>query len=251
MKKHIQQFSYSGSTLLYMGITPAIIYMTTLGCLRYSNKVSYCLSDVLCFDEHFTKFYIYPFVLIMIINLLKEEFRAGVVLRYRSSAKFMMKLSRRLIIIAALVGAYQTILTTAMGLVYTPYQCNWDSLTGYPFFLVKNVVTKVPPTAVIILAYFLSVFLTTLVISMFVMVLWWLTETPVTGFIIIVGLLSIETNISIYVNVLFSIVSLRPDKIFLSGIDPWSFLGYPILIILLLFISGTVIIRKIDFQRLK
>jgi len=83
------------------------------------------------------------------------------------------------------------------------------------------------------------------------MVLWWLTETPITGYIIIVRLLSIETGISIYVNVLFSIVSLQAGKIFLSGIDPWSFLGYHVLIILLLFISGTVIIRKIDLLRLK
>lgn len=251
MKKYIEQFASSGSALLYLVLTPAMIYLTTLRCLRYSPRVSYCLSDILCFNEHYTKFYLYPFILIMIINLIKDEFRAGVILRYRSSEKLMMKLSKRLILISAAVGAYQTILTIVLGLVYTPFSCNWGSMTSYPFFLVKQVVVQIPPTVVIMLAYFFSVFITTLVISMFVTVFWWLTETPVTGFIIVVGLLTIETGISIFVNVLFSIVSLQPEKIFLSGMDPWWFAGYPILIFILFFMTGTVIIRKIDFLRLK
>jgi hypothetical protein len=162
----------------------------------------------------------------------------------------MAKISEKLIVIASAAAVYQTVLTIIIGLIYTPFQCNWNSPTGYPFYLVKNIVFNMPSIIVIIILHFLSVFFTTLVIGLFVTVLWWLTSTPITGFIIVVALLSVESGIAIYVHVLFSIVSLRPDKIFLYGLDYWGIIGYPFIISFVLFAAGVVVIKKIDYLRL-
>jgi len=250
LKKFFESFSYSGSILLYMVLAPILLFLRTLRCLRHLDKVVYCLPDILCFDEHWTKLFLYPFILILVINILKDDFRAGVVLRYGKAEKLMLHLLAKLATFSFLVSVYQTLITIALGLHYAQYQCNWDSSDGLPFFLVGAIVKDKPSTVTIILAYFFSVFITTMVIGMMVTALWWLTETPITGFVCMVALLSVETGVNIYIHVLFSVVDLQPENVYMWGISPWNIVFYPVILLLIFFVAGILIIKKRDFMRI-
>lgn len=249
MKNRFVNLSYTAALLVYFMLAPAVIFLAVLGCVSQGEDIQYCLSDVFCYVEHHTKYSLFPVILLLLIIFLKGQFRAAVIIRYEKVSGLILSVIKRVSGIALTMTVYQTLLTVLLGLQFAAYSCSWNKVQGFPFHLVGAIIEDMPSTIFILLLYMSCVFMTIVVAGLFMAVCWWLTQTPVSGYMLLIVLLVLEQGD--WPDVFFGILSMEPMKIFLEGIHPQEFTAYPFFLILILFAAGVLIVKKRDFIRIR
>lgn len=250
MKVFFQKLSVNISVLLYLLFMSVIIFLLMTRCLLKAERVDFCMADCICYVDSYSLMYLVPAWMIIFFVLLKEDFRTSVMVRYHKVRYIVLQILKKIIIIAIYLSITQLMLIF-LYTIFHPIQftSTWSIKTGYPFYLLGNIASEISLWK-IILASFFSVLFIAAVVGIVIALFWWLTETPIIGYIIILIVLTYDSSSAVKQKVFFCIVSLDPVRVFLQGIQWNQIVAYPVVLVLLLSVVNAIIIKKHDFIKL-
>lgn len=232
----------------------SIYFLITMICFIYVEKGKYynignrCLSDMLCDALYYGKYIIYPFLMIILINFFKNDFRIAILLRYEKVLNMIKYLSFKSFLISMIISFGQTCLITVSGCINGMYKSNWRDASSYVRLALGVVMKKNIPTELIIALYFYITLLHVFLICMIICLLWWLTESPLPGFILVQVILIYEGTVS-NGEILFNVISMEERKLVLGLLGVKELIFYPMLLIGGIYILMIAVIRKKDFVR--
>jgi len=238
---------FLGSIILFVIIVPAYIWLLLSHNMSNEN-INYCLSDAYCNADKYSKFVLLPLTVFIIVNMLKYDFRFAVVVRHVNVRKMWLLLCKKIFSISIFFTIYIFVTTTTIGLIYGQFQCNWSFTDSAAYSVIHNIISNPESVWWVMVAYFLVTLLTIAVMSVLTTLLWWVSGTPVIGYVGMIVFLLLEIGSKPPITkIFFAKVNLNPVSVYARGIKTETVIIYPVVVMAMLIIIGYVFIRRKDF----
>ena len=248
--KLMSRINISSCLIVYIIYTAVVICVVTKICCRRIGTVDYCIHDIFLFDEYNCKLPLLLGQMMILVIIIRNEFRTMVIMRVKRAWKIFIRVFSKIAATAFAVSILQACTVAASSvLVAVRMDCEWESYEGYPFYLVSGIVEKTDLSEIIVF-YVLITFFTVTVSGTLMSLLWWLTETPAVGYVILIIIYFAETGGAFSKNIFFERITLKPANVFMNGINISDFIIYPIVVILVLTAVSIIIIKKKNYLKL-
>lgn len=234
-------------TGIYMVI--AAIRFSYLEKSRLLRAGERCLSDHLCDISYYGYGMLYPFLLIIMIGFLGNFFRTAVILRYRYIRVIIRSMLIRCVGFSIFFGILQTCMAVFTGLIITGYATNWNQWDSYAAVSYGIIVEKPIPTIVLIVIYLYMTVIHIFIMACIMCMLWYLTEKPLAGFIVVLIVLAYE-NTTGSRDLFFKIISMEESRLIFDALDIGELVVYPFVLTVICVVAMRLIICNKDFVRL-
>lgn len=187
-----------------------------------------CLFDVMCDVGYYGSRLLIPFTMLGIMLFFHEDFRVGVLLRYRNISCFLCHMIKKNILFSVGIAILQTIFAIICSLFYTQLMCNWNQTDSYA----ANMYGVILPERVLLWRvaawYFYVMLMQTAVVAAVLCLFWWLTQTSVSGFATVLVLLVLEAFPLSGTELFFNVVSTREINVLLNNFSTIFMVIYPL-----------------------
>ncbi len=252
MKDRLRDMSVIGSVIFFMVTIPIYIYLKLYVVLD-NPQVVYCLPDAYIYEQLTAVWLIFPVMGIVYINALKHDFSINQIIRRGNLKRIWINLIKDIFVTSLLAGVYIFVWTTIWGLLLTDkVQCNWNSLDSNAYYTLRIQVDTFVDFRVMMVVSFVVTFLMLFCIGLFIVITWWVFNTPVVGYMTMVALMMVELTISPAPIVIFFakiIGSFYDTYLYYNGLDYFSTCVYPALFAIVLIVLGFILIRRKDFLK--
>ena len=235
------------SILAFVIIVPLYTYLKLIKYMDVAG-VEYCMNDVYCVTQTNTMFVMLPIAELVMINYIKHDFRAAVIVRVGNMRRFWIRLVKKMAIISGILATYCYVTTTVTGLGMAVYNCNWFKDNSNAYDLLHMHTDMNVHVVYVSLIFILVEFTTILIMGMVIALFWWCWNQPIYGYVLMIVLMTLEMGVSpSAAQIFFSNVSMSIVKMILYGIDVNKQVILPFISIGIVFIIGLALIRKKDF----
>lgn len=230
-------------------IVAAVIRFLYIGNTQMADVGGRCLSDHLCDVAYYGYSVIYPIILIIMIGYFSDFFRSAVILRYRYSEVIIRNMLFRCFGFSILFSVMQTCIAVFTGLSMTKYTSNWHMWDSYVTSTFGIIMEKQVPTIILIVLYLYVTFIHIFIIGCIMCMMWYLTETPIAGFVSVLIVIVYESTARSR-DVFFNVISMEESKVVLGMPGIWELVIYPMMLLVVIAAAMRVIICNKDFVRL-
>lgn len=252
MKERIRDLSVMGSIVFFLVTVPIDIYIE-LTKMLYKNWVVYCLPDAYAYALNRMIWLVFPVIGIVYINMLKYDFSINQIIRRADYRKIWINLIKDTFITAFLAALYIFIWVTICGVFLADrVQCNWSDFNSNAYEVLKIQVDTFVDYRVMMFICLWVTFFMVFCVGLFIVITWWVFNTPVIGYAAVPALMMAEMSISPPpVNIFFAkiLCKLKDRYLYYSGLDYFNVCIYPALIATGLIVAGFVLIRRKDFLK--
>lgn len=230
-------------------LAASVIWYFQLAAGVWGNNGEKCLSDMLCKFAHSGKYILYPFFGILVIGYLKYFIRSAIILRIAKIRSIIVFMIKKCIGLSLIMSAAQTMTALLVGMQYAGYHSNWQDTGSYMFRMFGIVLTHEIAVEWMIVLFFYVTFVHFLIMCNIVLVLWFFTESPLTGFVAFLSVLIYEGSHKSG-SILFNMIDMEEGKIVYEEVGAWELLAYPVILFVLFVLIMQLIVRNKDFMRL-
>lgn len=233
--------------LLFAVLVP-LYYILQVKSEMKTPGVVYCMNDVYCCIQNKGIFAVFPFAELILLNKLKYEFRAGVLLRVGSMKKIWLRLCKKAAVLSAAITAYLFLVTTVIGSTFCTFSCNWKQNNSNAFYILRRQIEVEIPVMVIMFLFVLAMFSMLFAAGMLIVYTWWLLGQPVFGYMAVMALMIVELK-NYDVNVFFLKICMNWSRFYYQGINWFQEVAFPLLVMAGLFAAGFFLFRQKDILR--
>lgn len=234
-------------TGIYMVI--AAIRFSYLEKSRLLRAGERCLADHLCDISYYGYGMLYPFLLILMIGFLGNFFRTAVILRYRRVWVIIRSMLIRCFNFSVFFGVLQTCMAVFTGLRMTEYTTNWNQWNSYAAISYGITVEKPIPAIVLIALYLYLTVIHIFIMACIICMLWYLTEKPIAGFIVVLIVLAYESTTGGR-GIFFKVISMEEGRLIFDTPGMGELVIYPFVLTVICVAAMRLIICNKDFVRL-
>lgn len=210
--------------------------------------VVYCMNDVYCCIQNKGIYAFFPFAALLLLNQLKYEFRAGVLIRTGSMQKMWLRLCKKIAALSAAITAFLFVVATAIGSTFCTYSCNWKQGNSNAYYVLRRQIDVEIPVIVMMLLFLLAIFAMLFAGSMVIAYTWWIFGQPVYGYMAVVALMVVELK-NYEVNLFFLKICMSWTRFYYQGVNWFEQAAYPLLVMAVLFAAGFFVLRRKDMLK--
>lgn len=210
-----------------------------------------CLADILCYVEYYGKALIIPVIGILFIIIQKDEFRSAIFIRHMRRIAIVVDFIKRNVLFSFIIGIISMIINILIGIIYVPVNMTWTIDKSVPHIMIGSPMKEQPETWIVIAYFTLNIIITVFFTAAFIMLVWWIVEKAYIGYILtIINVLLISMSDNSVIKYLFyARVNMKPELVYIQGLDWYSLFG-GILEIILFVVLSCIVIKKKDFIRI-
>lgn len=233
--------------LLFAILVP-LYYILQVKSEMKTPGVVYCMNDVYCCIQDNGVFAVFPFAELILLNKLKYEFRAGVLLRTGSMKKMWLRLCKKTAGLAAVITVYVFVVSTVIGSTFCTFSCNWEQRNSNAYYVLRRSVDIEIPVIIIMFLFLLAMFAMLFAAGLLIVYTWWFLGQPILGYMAVMVLMIVELK-TFDVNVFFLKICMNWARFYYQGINWFQEVVFPLLVMAGLFGAGFFIFRRKDMLK--
>ncbi len=208
-----------------------------------------CRCDVLCDMGYYGARLAIPFAMVWMMFCYHRDFRVGVLLRYQSIYAFLRHLLGRTLCLSAVLSLAGTVIAWVCSGVYASKLCNWSEASSYAMAYYGVILPEPVSVWKIIVWYLWVMFVQAAVTATVLCLMWWLTQSPVSGFIAVMILLVLEATSLQDLKLFYNVVSIQEINVLRGAFSLCRMVAYPLCLLLVLYGCMAVILVNRDYLR--
>jgi hypothetical protein len=186
------------------------------------------------------------FIPFTMVYFFKGCYRYGIIIRQTQLKQVWLKMCVKLTKIILAVSVYLTVLICLIPFCFTDVIWNWSAQTSY-VYIYGGVDTVYHPSVILVAAgCFTAVFTALMIVCVLMLFFWWVFESPVGGYIVMLLYAAEEMYRGLFFN---GRVTMNAVVISEKHIRVFSNFIYPVLVLVGLLIITYILFRKKDLLK--
>ena len=219
MKKFVNGWLDTG-LLWFSAVLIPVWLMVIFKTAMSEPDVVYCMSDIYSYAHEKGLIIFLLLSQLFIINHIKYEMRAAVLVRKKSMKSFWLSLCKKIFLQAGLFVLYVFVLVTAYGVTHFQWKCNWRELNSNAYAQMQRPVE-------------------------FEVLLWWKLSQPVYGYAVMMVLFTLEKQMTpAPVNIFFLRMCFPCTRLYYQGIRAGDEILFPLCCVAAAFVLGLFLMRR-------
>ena len=208
-----------------------------------------CVLDVMCDVGYYGSRLLTPFTMLGIMLFIHEDFRIGILLRYSNIKRFLCHMIKKILLLSIVIAVVQTVMAIISSLYFTSLLCNWNQIDSYAAKMYGVILNEKASLLGVLAWFFYVIFIQTAVISSILCLFWWLTQTPVSGFVAVMILLVLESMPRYGTKLFFNVVSTLEINVLNGNFNILLMIIYPIVLLIMAYRCIAVVLCNCDYLR--
>lgn len=207
--------------------------------------VVYCMSDIYSYAHEKGLIIFLLLSQLFIINHIKYEMRAAVLVRKKSMKSFWISLCKKIFLQAGLFVLYVFVLVTAYGVTHFQWKCNWRELNSNAYAQMQRPVEFEVAAWQTAGIFLIVLFAEITVMAMMIVPLWWKLSQPVYGYAVMMVLFTLEKRMTpAPVNIFFLRMCFPCTRLYYQGIRAGDEILFPLCCVAAAFVLGLFLMRR-------
>ena len=207
----------------------------------YYGYVEYCLSDMYISASRSIPHVQMPIFMFICTCIIKDEYRAAVLLNLDSIKNFWNRLFKKILVFAAFLTIYDYIMVTVIGLQYAQFECNWNLPGCYACQSLGAVPWVITDTRIIMLLYVILDLIMLLTTGMIIIISWWIFNGPIVGVMLIIVDIAEELCMSPPAFEIYYAKMIMSEYQIYHGVTFQDNLMYPLLVCIGMYLVGLAV----------
>lgn len=195
MKKFVNGWLDTG-LLWFSAVLIPVWLMVIFKTAMSEPDVVYCMSDIYGYAHEKGLIIFLLLSQLFIINHIKYEMRAAVLVRKKSMKSFWISLCKKIFLQAGLFVLYVFVLVTAYGVTHFQWKCNWRELNSNAYAQMQRPVEFEVAAWQTAGIFLIVLFAEITVMAMMIVLLWWKLSQPVYGYAVMMVLFTLEKRMT-------------------------------------------------------
>ena len=195
MKKFVSGWLDTG-LLWFSAVLIPVWLMVIFKTAMSEPDVVYCMSDIYSYAHEKGLIIFLLLSQLFIINHIKYEMRAAVLVRKKSMKSFWLSLCKKIFLQAGLFVLYVFVLVTAYGVTHFQWKCNWRELNSNAYAQMQRPVEFEVAAWQTAGIFLIVLFAEITVMAMMIVLLWWKLSQPVYGYAVMMVLFTLEKRMT-------------------------------------------------------
>ena len=207
--------------------------------------VVYCMSDIYSYAHEKGLIIFLLLSQLFIINHIKYEMRAAVLVRKKSMKSFWLSLCKKIFLQVGLFVLYVFVLVTAYGVTHFQWKCNWRELNSNAYAQMQRPVEFEVAAWQTAGIFLIVLFAEITVMAMMIVLLWWKLSQPVYGYAVMMVLFTLEKRMTpAPVNIFFLRMCFPCTRLYYQGIRAGDEILFPLCCVAAAFVLGLFLMRR-------
>lgn len=207
--------------------------------------VVYCMSDIYSYAHEKGLIIFLLLSQLFIINHIKYEMRAAVLVRKKSMKSYWLSLCKKIFLQAGLFVLYVFVLVTAYGVTHFQWKCNWRELNSNAYAQMQRPVEFEVAAWQTAGIFLIVLFAEITVMAMMIVLLWWKLSQPVYGYAVMMVLFTLEKQMTpAPVNIFFLRMCFPCTRLYYQGIRAGDEILFPLCCVAAAFVLGLFLMRR-------
>lgn len=190
--------------------------------------------------------YVIPFVLFYVLYVQKYDMNSAIVIRRKNVRRVWLNSQINMVVAAAFFSLYCAVVTGIAGWLMTGKVCNWGEKFSRAYFATGDIVLNQPHLWLLVVAFIIDTFVCLYVSGTIMILILWITDKQWIGFLVAIAVISFE---HLSCRGFLSFYYTLKVNIFTTGVAPWKYIIYPLMLSFVTALLTTVTIRRKDFFR--
>ena len=180
------------------------------------------------------------------INVQKYDMNSAIVIRRKNVRNVWINAQINMVVAAAFFSVYSAVVTAVAGRLMTGKVCNWGEKFSRAYFATGDIVLNQPHLWLLVAAFIIDTFVCLYVSGTIMILIFWITDKQWIGFLVAIAVISFE---HLSCRGFLSFYYTLKVNIFTTGVVPWKYIIYPLMLSFATALLTTVTIRRKDFFR--